>query len=170
MKIRSQNGFTLLEILLVVAVGAVITPVLATIIYQVNRGADRINRDFVVQQDIDTASTYFYRDLSQAQSTDLTDGNPETSICVTWVDETGWATGGSEAHYAEYSLSGTQLQRNFDGTVSIAGRYVQAVQFSRTGSFITITITSSLGGRSQSLDYFVSPRADAGLQPGAVCP
>jgi len=163
---RSQRGFIVMEFLVGVAIAGLILPVVVTSIFQMNTGTVRINRDFVVQQDIDRASTFFTLDLSQAQSTDLADGASADNIRVDWLDETGWAPPGEESHYAKYYIeSGTTLlKRDYDATVQIVARYVDSIQFSRSGNFISVAIASSLGGHTKSLTYFTTSRVDGALQ------
>ena len=162
---RGQRGFTLVEILLAAGITGLIMPVLAMSIFQVISAPARVNTALVIQQDIDLASRWFSRDLSQAKTTDLVNGASSVNHArIDWTDETAWAVSGLEAHYVEYTLSGTNLLRNFDGTTSIAGRRVSDIQFSRSGKYITIAITSSLGGKAQTLSYYVTPRADGALQ------
>ena len=50
-----------------------------------------------------------------------------------------------------------------DGAVSIVGRRVADIQFSRSGKFVTVVMKSSLGDAAQTLTYFVTPRADGAL-------
>ncbi len=172
MSSRTQAGFTLVEILAALAITGLIIPVVLMSIFQINRGTIQIRNDVVIQQDIDSAGTFFTRDLSLAQSTDLVcDGSPYTSMRVDWIDETGWgAESGTTTHSAIYTLSGTELQRNYDGTPQIIARRIESITFSRdTGScdFITISITSTLGQQSEALTYLVAPRADQPLETTA---
>ena len=161
---RGQRGFTLIEMLVAMAVAGMIVPVVASAIFQISSGTIRINNDFVIQQDIDGASNWLNRDLSQAQTIDLADGAPSVNhVRVDWVDLTGWVTQGQEAHYVEYTLSGTNLMRNYDGALSIAARRVANIQFSRSGRFITVSITSSLREQAETLTYFITPRVDGAI-------
>ena len=166
MSMRGQRGFTLLELLVALGIGALVMPVVVVSIFQMTRGTARINRDLVIQQDLDNASAYFTRDLSQAQTTDLpADGLPYASMRVDWVDETGWgAESGDPEHYAIYSLSGSAFQREYDGVVSIVARNVESVLFSRTGDFVTVSISSTYGGATENLSYYISPRSDNPLE------
>ena len=159
---HGQRGFTLLEILLAMAIAGMIMPVVASSIFLISRGTVRMNNDFVIQQDIDGASNWFNRDLSQARTIDLADpALPVNHVRVDWIDLTGWAT--SDGHYVEYTLDGTNLMRNYDGTVSIAARRVAEIWFSRSGRFITVAIQSSLRGQAETLTYFITPRTDGDL-------
>ena len=106
---RAERGFTLIELLVAAAIGGLILPVLVTSIFQMTRITTTATKEFVIQLDIVNASSYFTRDLSQAETTDLADGVPADHMRVDWIDQTGWATEGQEAHFAEYTLSGTTL-------------------------------------------------------------
>jgi len=172
---RGQWGFTLVEILVAMAIAAAIAPPVVSTIFQITRGTADIRASLVVQQDIDTASTYFTRDLSQAVTTDVVDNDPPvSSMRISWTDETSWAATDAEPHCANYYIEPgtTLLMRNYDGandcaldgTVSIVGRRVADIQFSRSGKFVTIVMKSSLGDAAQTLTYFVTPRADGALQ------
>lgn len=171
---RGQRGFTLIEMLVAVAIAGLIAPAIVSAIFQMSRGSADIQSSLVVHQDIDVASSYFSRDLSQAMTTDLAgDGSTAPSMRVSWNDQTSWAATLGEPHCARYYIEPgtTLLKRNsdgasdcaVDGTVSIVGRHVADVRFSRSGDFITVLIKSSLGGQAQTLTYFVTARADGAL-------
>ena len=165
MSMRSQRGFTLIEILVTAAIGGLIMPVLVTSTYQMTRITTSANKEFVIQIDIENASSYFTRDLALGESTDLGGGpNVENHMRVDWIDQTGWAAVGDEAHYAEYTLSGTNLLRNYDGTTTIVARRISDIEFSRVGKYITISITSSLRGKAETLSYFVTARVDEAFE------
>ena len=115
---------------------------------------------------------------------DLSDGledglpAPVNSMVVAWTDETGYVLDdpsyvpGDELHCIKYSLSGTNLLRNYDGantcaaagTVTIVARHVADIQFSRVGNFITVAITSSYEDVTIPLNYFIAPRAAGDLE------
>ncbi len=161
---RRQRGFTVVELLLVVFIVGLVVPVVLTMVVQMSQGTKRINTEMVIQNEVDIASGWFSRDLSQVRTTDIVDLDPSVnSMRVEWQDETSWALEGQEAHYAEYTLSGTDLLRNYDGTTTTVARYVADIQFSRSGDFISVVITSSLSDQGHTLSYFVTPRADAGI-------
>jgi len=165
MRMRSQLGFTLVELLLALGVSGLILPVIVTSIVQITRGTTEINNDLVVQQDIEAASLWLTRDLSLALTTDVVDGAPPVDhMRVDWIDQTGWAIEGSEAHYVEYTLVAPLLMRNYDGTFNIVARHVSSIAFSRIGTFTTVSITSTSNERTVSLSYFVDPRPEGAFQ------
>ena len=162
---RRERGFTLIEILVAMAIGGLLVPVVVSGIFAVTRGTQQINTDLVILQDIDGASTWINRDLSQALTTDLTFSDPPVDhMRVDWIDLTGWATEGAEAHYAEYTLSGSNLLRDYNGTSQIVARRISSIAFSHVDDFITVVIGSTLRDTTETLTYFVTPRTDGALQ------
>lgn len=163
---RSQFGFTIVELLVALGISGLILPVILTSIWQITRGTTEINNALVVQQDIELASSWFTRDLSLAFSSDVPvePASPADHMRVDWVDQTGWAVTGSEAHYVEYTLAAPLLIRNYDGTTSIVARHVSSIAFSRVGSFITISMTSTSEDQAVSLSYFVDPRPEGAFE------
>ncbi|MFC1994112.1 type II secretion system protein J [Chloroflexota bacterium] len=159
---RRQRGFTLAEIVVVMALAGLILPAVGTAIWQVSTGTKDLNNDYIIQNDIQLASSWFTRDLSQAQTDDLIDeGDPVDQIRMDWVDETGWGAESENAsHYAEYSLSGTNMLRNYDGNVKTIATNISDLEFSRTGEVVTVLITSSIGEEARTLNYFVTRRPE----------
>ena len=168
MSSRNQAGFTLVELLAALAITGLIIPVVLMSIFQINRGTVQIRNDVVIQQDIDSAAAFFTRDLSLAQTTNLACPGSSDTMRVDWIDETGWgADSGTTTHSAIYTLSAPDLQRTYDGTTHTIARRIESITFSRdVGScdFITISITSTLGQRSEALTYLVAPRSDQPLE------
>lgn len=164
MKEHGQQGLTLIELLVAASIAGIVLPVVAAGIFQITRGTVNVNRDQVIQQAFENASSWLTRDLSLAQTTDVVDEDPAVnSIRVDWVDETGWAVEGSESYYAIYSLSGTVLQRNYNGVTNNVARNVESISFSRSGDLITVSITCTFEGETESLVYFINPRPDEAL-------
>ena len=162
---RRQRGFTLIEILVAMAIGGLLVPVVVSGIFAVTRGTQQINTNLVILQDIDGASAWINRDLSQALTTDVVSLDPPVDhMRVDWTDLTGWATEGEEPHYAEYTLSGTDLVRDYDGVTQIVARRISDIAFSRVDNYITIAISSTLRDTTETLSYFVTPRTDGALQ------
>ena len=167
---RSQSGFTLVELLVALGIMSLMLPTVITSIYQIARGTTRITNELRIQQDIELASSWFTRDLALAMTTDVQDSSvspfpePVGSMRVDWIDQTGWAVEGSEAHYVEYTLIAPNLYRNYDGNITIVARYVSSIAFSREVTYITIAMTSTSEDRSVSLSYFVEPRPEGAFE------
>ena len=163
---RSQSGFTLVELLVALGVMSLILPTVITSIYQIARGTTQINNELIIQQDIELASSWFTRDLALASSSDdVEDGAPPIDhMLIRWIDQTGWAVEGEESHYVEYTLVAPNLYRNYDGNITIVARHVSSIAFSRVGSYITIAMTSTSEDRTVGLSYFVEPRPEGAFE------
>jgi prepilin-type N-terminal cleavage/methylation domain-containing protein len=143
----NQKGFTLIEVLAVIAIGGMIMAPVVSMLLQIENGTWQIVGKSIAMTDIDNATHWITRDMPMAQTTSLTDGAPPvTSLTITCNDETGWAASESSVtHSVSYTYSGTQLQRNYDGQVTVVGRHLTNVGFSRSGTTLTVTLTSSGG-------------------------
>ncbi len=141
-----QNGFTLLELLVTLAIGSVILTASLLSLHQVVLGTDRSNSQVVALTDVDQAAHRIKEDIIMAQSANLIDGNPipQSYISLTWTDSTtSFTSTAKTAHSSSYALSGTLLRRTYDGTVSIVGRNITSVGFTQSGRVINLVITAT---------------------------
>ena len=133
-------------------------------IYQVMVGTDRSNSQIVALTDINQAALRIKKDIMMSQSTDLTDNvSQPDSVLLGWTDYTGNLTG----HSISYALSGIELQRDYDDTVSIVGRNITAIAFTQNGRVINVVITATGPGASQrneTLEFSVYRRAEVVLE------
>ncbi|MFH1142044.1 MAG: prepilin-type N-terminal cleavage/methylation domain-containing protein [Chloroflexota bacterium] len=151
--LSGQRGVTLVELLVATAIASVTLGVLATawdVIYQ-SQGAGGALVSASV--DLQNASYWITQDAQMAATTDLQDGNPPvSSMALTW---------GGGAQTSAYSLSGTELRRNFNGTVRTLAWNVSSVGFSLQGRLITITVSLVPPGKwgvSQQSTFYVRLR------------
>ena len=162
-----QKGFTLIELLVVIAITGVIVLVVGSAIAQIIRGGPQITEESSAMADVDNAAHWLTRDLILAQTTSLIEGVPPTSaMTMNWSDLTAWAGDeGSVEHSAIYSLSGTQLLRNYDGEETIVGRHIINVGFSIDGKMFNVTLTSCSGwtGSTVTRNFLFQMRSDLGL-------
>ena len=161
----SQKGFTLIEILVAMAIGGMVITGVVLSIFQVSWGNIRTNDQVVALTDINWATLWLKKDLQLAQGTTLTDGDPvpESSVTLDWTDFTDWATEETRDHSSTYSLSGTDLVRTYDGTPRVIGRYITSLEFTRTDKAITVVITATAPGTSQrteTLKFTVQARTE----------
>lgn len=146
-----QKGFTLVEVLVVTAIGGVLMMGLMLSIHNVVWGSARSNNQVIALTDINHAALRIKKDLMMTQYTNLTDV-PQDSVTLSWIDYTGFVSENqSTYHSSSYALSGTELQRNYDSTVSIVGRNITSISFTQNGKAITVVITAtSAEGPEQS--------------------
>ncbi len=162
----NQKGYTLIELLLVIAITGAIVLGVGSSIVQIMRGGPQITEKSVAMADIDNAAHWLVRDLVLAQTTSLMEGtSPVSQITLNWSDRTAWAGDeGSVLHSASYSLSETQFLREYDGEVTIVGRHMTNVGFSIDGKMFTVTLTSCPGwtGSTVTRSFLVEMRSDLG--------
>lgn len=141
----NQKGFTLIEILVVMAVGGLVMAVALLSIYQIVWGAERSNDQVIALTDVNHAALWLKWDLQMTQSTNLTDGDPvpQSSVSLNWTDYTGFVTANASAHSSNYTLSGTELLRTYDGTTRIVGRHITSIGFIQNGSVVTCNLTAT---------------------------
>ena len=148
---------TLIELLVATAIMAMIMGVIGSAIYQFFSITERGNTDLSALHDVENAARWISRDGQMAAATDLVPGDPPVdSIRLNWTDERG------ELHSSTYSLSGTELERNYDGTVITVARHISAIEFSITDNLLTVHIESSVPGRwqeTQEMTYKVCLRS-----------
>jgi len=142
-----QKGFTLIEIMAVMAVGGMIMTVALLSIYQVVWGSARTNDQVSALTDVNYVSLWIKKDLQMAKYTDLIEGDPvpQSSVSLRWIDNTAFVEEEEDrSHSANYTLSGTELVRTYDGgTPRVVGRYISSIGFTREGRVITCSITAT---------------------------
>jgi len=155
-----QKGFTLIEILVVMAVGGMIMTVAMLTIYQIVWGTERSNDQVMALTDAHYAAMWLKWDLQMAQDTNLTDGDPvpESSVSLGWINNTGFVAANESAHSSNYTLSGTELLRNYVGTTKIASRHISSIGFIQNGSVVTCNLTATGPGimeRVENLEFSI---------------
>ncbi|MFC1949208.1 type II secretion system protein J [Chloroflexota bacterium] len=157
-----QRGFTVIEILVTLAVSSVIALVVLLSLTQVFQGTGRSNSQVIVLDDLHRVALQVKKDLQSQQSANLTDlqYNPTTFY---WTEQTGFAPEDERDHYSTYSLSGTTLQRTADNITSILGRHITYLSFTENGEYIDAVITatsSTFPPRTETLNFSVNKRTE----------
>lgn len=154
-----QKGFTLLELMVAIPIGAAVLLVFSYSFFQIMGSREDVSNKSVAMADIDNAIHWITQDLVMAQDTSLQDGaDPVSSFSATWSDLTHWAADeGSIDYSVNYYLSGTQLIRNYSGNITgertiIAGRYITHVGFSLDSRVFTVTLVSQPGLAESSVN------------------
>lgn len=165
----NQKGYTLLELLVVLAIEGVILLVIVSSIYFIVQGQTQITGKSAAMADIDNAAHWLTRDLILAQTTTLIEEVPPVSeMTLDWCDMTAWAGAeGSVEHTASYIYipSETRLLRDYNGESITVGRYLTDVGFSVDGKMFTVTLTSCPDGTANSRvtrSFLVQMRAELG--------
>jgi len=154
-----QKGFTLIELLVALAVGGLVIMSAVAVIYQVFWGTSRTNSQVVALTDVHQAALRLKKDIVMTQTTDLTDGVPQDSVTLSWTDYTSFDPEENKDHSSAYNLLGDGvLQRTYDGIMSIVGRNITSLEFTRNDRVINVVITAIAGDvtpRSETLKFSV---------------
>ncbi len=177
-----QKGFTLVELLVAMAVGGLVMMSAVGIIYQVMWGTGRTNSQVVALTDVHQAALRLKKDLQMAQlgegdfpadGTAVVTLTPDGSTATLgWRDYTSFDLEENKDHTSTYNLlDDGKLQRTYDyekpsETTSIVGRNITSVDFTQDGRVINVVITATAGDmlpRSETLKFSVYLRGE-GLQ------
>lgn len=166
----NQKGFTLLEVLVTLVVGTVILFGVVGAIFMVMRGVPEIREEAVVLADIERAAHWLNRDVPMGRDIDLVDAAPPVAqMTITWLDYTKAADlEESVSHSVSYTWSpGTgELERNYDGLITIVGTRLTNVGFSLNDRSVTVTLTSSINeesGATVTRAYKILMRGETGI-------
>jgi prepilin-type N-terminal cleavage/methylation domain-containing protein len=102
---RNQVGFTLIELVVAIAISGVITGAITTTIFQVIESSARTNNHMTVVRQVQDAGYWVSHDAQMAQNVELADesvDDPDGTrfpLTVTWTD---WDS--SEVHQVVYTL------------------------------------------------------------------
>lgn len=136
-----QRGMTLVEVLMAAGIAAILVGVLGSAIFQFMQVTERGNNQFRALHDVQNAGYWLTRDGKRAATTDLLEGaQPVESITLNWTD-------GGQPHTVAYSLLGTDLQRDHNGTITTVARHISSLGFSISQGVITAALNSSPGDR-----------------------
>ena len=166
-----QKGFTLIEVLVVMAVGGVLMAGVVASIFQVFTFTSRSNSQGIVLTDVHRAAWHITKDLQMANSTgiaveDSVVLSPASSVTLRWIDFTSAfePEGAEKNHSSTYSLTDNgELVRTYDGTVRIAGRHITSLRFTQQEPWVVSVVITATGPttqqRSKTLEFSVHMRS-----------
>jgi len=162
-----QRGFTLIEVLVTLAIGSVLLTGGLLTVNQILVSTGRSNSQVVVLDEVHRASLRIKKDIQAYSTANLTDLQ-SANTTFSWTDQTGFEPEDERDHDSTYSLSGTELVRTFDDTTSVLGRNIESLSFSEnvTGNgtkYVNVVITatsSTFPPRSETLTFSVYRRSE----------
>jgi len=161
-----QKGFTLVELLVVVAISAVITMAAGTVIIRIYSESERSSERLTASQQVQNAGFWLKGDASEAQAIMLDD--PET-ITITELVTLVWYGWDNKIYRAAYTLENSgglkKLMRRYsiDGgspqVTFVADSIVEAsTSAGWDGYILTLNITAQVGDQDAARIYQVKPR------------
>ena len=126
---KKQWGFTLIELIVALAITGAITGGIATSIFQTLNYSARDNMRMVAVKQVENAIHYINRDVQVAQIIEPADDADGFPLVLTWVE---WDVDNTQ-HVVTYSIVGNELKRNhvIDG---VPGNELIMAQHIDTGS------------------------------------
>ena len=168
---KNQRGFSLIELLIVIALAALVTTGITTTIFQVfNMNSRTANRMAAVSQ-VQDAGKLVSEDILEAQSVNAS-GSKGFPLILTRTAQN------LTAYAVTYNITvDNKLQRSLkitpDGEgstteVSIVAEYIAINQTScaplgvlTVGDALKFTVTATVGGQSETRVYEVKPRSES---------
>ena len=169
---KNQLGFTLIELMLAIAISGVITGAVTTTIFQVVTGSLRTNNHMTMVRQVQNAGYWVSHDVQMAQNVALADesvDDPDGTRFPLTLSWTEW--GSNEVHQVVYSLlADNKFQRShsINGTTeaSIIAEFIdpdpEKTKCEFTNGALTFTVTATVGsglqGQSETRIYEIVPR------------
>ena len=133
-----QKGTTLLELLVALAIMGMVMSGIVALIFQEYRGTNIAKASVTVAHEMGKAARWISHDGVMAENTNLMEGaDPANHLALTWVERSDFA---DIPHSSSYYLEGTQLRRDYDGTVTTVAQDISKIEFSQTDSLLTVSI------------------------------
>jgi prepilin-type N-terminal cleavage/methylation domain-containing protein len=138
---RGEQGFTLAELLVTIAITGLIFSVIATVFFQMTTISSRGNDQLTVWHELQNVTERLETDCQSALT-----AVGGSSLTLTYP------AGGT----VTYVLSGTNLQRTSGGAVNVLAQNISGLNFSVNGRLVSMNITSTVPGRTGSSEQISS--------------
>ncbi len=169
---KNQRGFTLIELIIAIAITGLITSGVTMTIFQVISGNARSSNHMIAVRQVQEAGYWLSRDAQMAQSISTGDDPPGTGFPLTLI-WTEYGVDGDEHQVVYTLLADNKLKREHytnrfadpdpDATAIVA-QFVDSSGTScqLTGDVLVLTVTATVGTGSQQASetrtYEVTPR------------
>jgi prepilin-type N-terminal cleavage/methylation domain-containing protein len=167
----NQKGFTLLELIIAIAIAGLITAGITVAIMQILTINHRASNHMIAVRQVQQAGKEVSKDTLQAQPNkidDDPDDPPDAFLVLNWTDSEG---GNHTVVYTLQTMASSpalsMLARNhtIDGTAQttappVVAEYIDPNQTSCnwTGNVLVFTVTAALGTESETRTYEIEPR------------
>jgi prepilin-type N-terminal cleavage/methylation domain-containing protein len=154
---RGQRGFTLVELIIALAITGAITGGITMSIFQTLDYNARSRARMVAVKQVENAIHFINRDVQMAQIVEPDSSPDGFPLVLTWVE---WDQDNTQ-HVVTYSIDGDELKRNHDqgggATESTVARYVNTssddtyCDFDETEWIFILKITATVSGYPEDI-------------------
>jgi len=144
---RSQRGFTLLELMLVIAISALITSGLAMTLYQLSHLTVKGQSELKAQHQLQNVASWLNRDVVQASKA-IVGSSTMTLTLPHYAFGQDVVVSEGDIGYS-FSDEDDTLTRTHDGSSLIIGREISSISFEPAGivtDTLSVTVTVSFRG------------------------
>jgi prepilin-type N-terminal cleavage/methylation domain-containing protein len=161
---KGQKGFSLIELVIVIAIVGFVTGGLTMTIMQVFNMDAHTRNDMTAVYQVRQAGKLVSQDVLQAQGVSA-GGSSGFPLTLTWTDEGGIG----DLHTVNYTLSGNRLYRSesINGgnqTVTVVAEFIDpdptktSCDWDSDSEVLTFKVTATVGEQSETRIYQVKPR------------
>ncbi|MFC1951012.1 type II secretion system protein J [Chloroflexota bacterium] len=137
--ISNQKGFTLIEVIVDVAISGMLIGALIPFFFQVTRTSETITDEMTGTLQVQNAVHWISRDVKLAASTNLVEGAPSVdNLTIQW---TYMYQDINQEHTVQYYVSEGYLKRSYDSMVINVAQCISNIEFSLNSSVITVDVT-----------------------------
>lgn len=154
---KRQFGFTLVESVVSLAIVVIIATGASSAVFYIFKANNRAQNIFPAIHNIQIAGSWLSRDVQVANRTSLVNGALPIDLAITPVDffRTDYYSDPPVSNTITYTLSDSDLRRNYDGQITTIARDISAAAVSITGRIITIAISSE--GQDKTYQVHLRP-------------
>lgn len=165
----SQKGMTLLEVTIGLAIVGMIGIGVLGLINHEFKSTATARACVTAAEEMKGAARWISQDGWMTESTNLVDGaEPVDSLTLDWIERYEFV---NVPHTCSYYLSGDELCRDYDGTVTTVAQHISEIKFSQADYLLTVSLTCTPPwiGQSRTVEktYHIYLRTmDGGLGDG----
>jgi len=159
---KGQWGFTLVELVIVVALAGLVGAAITATAFQVFTFSTRLSNQMTAVRQVQQAGFWVSPDVMMAKTVNATGGSGFPLI-LTW-QEAGTNTTHTVTYNLTYMSGGlTRLQREHKigtslNSTTIVAEYISSASFVQYGDAYTFNVTATVGGQTEARTYEVKPR------------